>query len=388
MCLGYLYYKVYIKKTRSANFSLFGLTLGTWLFIFSFRLIFESVGTTSTEYRGYLVTGAHHYEYWETWVTQTCSRQVPCGESCSTDSNGNTTCTTVYCTEYYDCSYCDRNPEHWIASDNKGNTYSISRDKYERLTKQWVSQPKKQELNRSIDFSGSCGCDGERFDIFWNQDIYTSEGAVRRESYTNVIKRSRSAFKYTKVDTSVINRLGLYEYPKEYDYYKQQPILGLEKLKLPKAKQDSIVKLYEYLNGYGYKTHNKTFLLLFPDKSIEAASYQEKHWISGNRNELVICVGYDSQTQDLTWIKAFSWTDNKRVVVEVREELMELKKLDLFRFYPRIFKAVKEHFKPKDFKDFDYLTVDYPTWTYYFVWIMVLIINIGGLILIEKNEYR
>lgn len=387
LCLGYLYYKIYIQKNYPSNFIFFGLIPVTWLFILIFRTCFESFGTTSTEYRGYLITNARHYEYWETWVEQTCSRQVPCGESCTTDSQDRTTCTTVYCTEYYDCSYCDKNPEYWEAIDNQGHSYSISKEKYERLTKQWINPPQKKDLARDIDFYGRCGCDGDRYDIWWNRDLLTSESAVRQESYTNIIKRSRSAFKYTEVDTSQVSKYGLYSYPKQYDFYKQSPVLGLEKLKhLSVSQRDSIIKLYEYLNGYGYKTYNKTFVLLFPDKSIEAATYQESLWIGGNRNELVVCVGYDSKSLDLTWIKAFSWTDNKRVAVEIREELVNLKKLDLLRFYPRIFKTVNTYFKPKDFKDFDYLTIDYPTWTYYTVWSLVFVINIGGLILFEKND--
>ena len=65
-----------------------------------------------TEYLGGYMTKVSHYDDWDEWIVQTCTREVPCG----TDKDGN----TIYETETYDCSHRDYHPERWTYTDNHG----------------------------------------------------------------------------------------------------------------------------------------------------------------------------------------------------------------------------------------------------------------------------
>lgn len=381
--IGLLAYMLYqaIHNRKVFNIIILAPIPIVLLLIFISRSIFEYSGNTSTEYRGYLVHKAVYNEYWDTWVTRTCS--VPCGEDCSTDSDGNVTCVTVYCN--VDCSYCDRNYPYWDVYDQLGRSYSIDDKYYNKLIKQWSATPVHINKNRNIKYKNGCGCDGNAYSIEWDTQLLTSEAVYRLESYKNHMKLSQSAFNYTEIPLKERLSKGVYDYPKTYEFYKQKPVLGLDSLNIHSSDKYKIIKMYEYLNGLGHRTHNKTFILLFPDKDINLATLQENHWTGGNRNELVICIGYDSKSNKLTWVKPFSWTDNKRVSVEIREELMKMDTLDLIKAYPMIYRTIDKYFKPKDFEDFNYLSIDYPKGLYTFSWVSSLILTCIGIYLTKHK---
>ena len=174
----------------------------------------KNVNLRDVEYNGYVIMEARYYEYWETYVHRTCTR-----ENC-TGSGKDRTCTT----EYYDCSYCDENPARWIAIDDHGHQYSISEAKYLELRIKWKAKPNFVELNRDIDFHGSCGKDGDMYSIKWDGKIETSESAVIERPFENVVKASHSAFQYQEITDDEADSMKLYHYPEFYDFYKQNAI--------------------------------------------------------------------------------------------------------------------------------------------------------------------
>lgn len=375
---------IYFRE-KIAKWELIIPSLFVTIFILFFKLIYELSSNYSTEYRGNLITSATYYEYYSTWVDKTCSREVCSG------SGENRTCVT----EYYDCSYCDENEPYWVVTDNEGNNHTISKKYYEKLIKKWSADPQFIDMNREIvkEYSGffsktlECGCDGDKYKIKWDKKPETSEANVYEHSYKNKVLNNNSAFSYGKISKEEAEKMKLYEYPEYYDFYKQNAILGLEKVKGLKNSNE-IQNKFEFINGLGYKTKNKTFVLLFPDRNLDVAFLQEQYWLGGNRNELVICIGYDSKTNKINWVKPFSWTDNKRVLVEIREEISELKYLDFDKIYVKVYNIIHKYFKPKNFDDFEYLDTEYSTGSYVFVYISSLIISILISIWIVKNEFR
>jgi hypothetical protein len=341
------------------------------------------------EYRGSVIVSVRYYEYWETWVSQMCTRQVACGENCSTDANGNRTCTTVYCTEYYDCSYCDHNPAEWYAYDNYGNKYPISEAYYNELKARWKATPEFIELNRSISHHGGCGKDGDAYSIAWDGNPHSADAAVREHSYKNYVQGSHSAFKMPYVSDKEAKKLGLYKYPELYRPYKQPAILGLDSLKMAQSAKDSILALYEYFNGYyGSEKHVKMFILLFPDKPIGISFQQEYYWDGGNDNELVVVIGYDSRTNRLSWVRPFGWADEKRVFIDVREDIMEIGVLDFYRFYQPLGQDIEKYWKPKNFRDFNYLHVDLSTTQLIWLYILTTLVSVGVSIYCVKNQFE
>jgi hypothetical protein len=336
------------------------------------------VDMKDVEYNGYIVTEARYYESYETWVSKTCSYTTCSG------SGKSRTCVT----HYYDCSYCDYNSAYWVVIDNFGHEFSITEKKYKELIKKWSATPKFNELNRSINYHGSCGKDGDMYSIKWNGKIETSECSVLEKPFQNILKVNHSAFQYPNITDEQADSLKLYHYPKFYDTYKQKAILGLELTGLSRQIRDSIETKFEYLNGnLGPKNKVKTFTLIFKNKPIDIAFKQEAYWDGGNQNEVVICIGLNTFNK-LDWVKVFSWCDNKRIIVDIREDMMELKYFKPNEIYSIYDNNIHKFFKYKSFKDFNYLTFEPTIGQILFVYILTIIISVLCIIFCIKNDIQ
>lgn len=340
-----------------------------------FLLILVSNLEDDTEYHGSVVLSAQYTEYYETYVNDTCSRQVACGEDYSTDSKGVRTCTTRYCTEYYDCSYCDDYPAHWDVYDNLGQSYSISESKYNYLKKIWENES-FIKMNRDINYQHGCGEDGNVYNTVWNRDIYTSENITNIKTYTNPTINSNSTFKYRDWTKQEVSDRKLYDYPKKV-YLDQNNILGY-------SISDSTKKLFSYLNGYfGSIYHGRYYLLFFENKSQDIALSQESYWKNGNQNEIVICIGHNKQK--LTWVKVFGW-NNQLLKIKLREDIMSINEINMLKIYNICLLNIK-HYKCNDLqKEFNFLKPELPTWSYTFIYILNILITIGALIFGIKNK--
>ena len=363
----------------------------TIIFILIFKVSAKELAITDTEYRGAIVQKAEYYEYWSTWVTQTCSRQVYDGEDCTTDANGRQTCVSRYHTEYYDCSYCDEHSPDWSVTDNLGRTYSITQEKYQSLIKQWSATPNFIDLQRAIYRNGSCGIDGNKYEIYWNQKPETSEATVEEYSYTNKVQASHSSFKLPIVKKEEAKKLQLYFYPKIYGY-KQQVILGLDSLDYSFEYKNKVEVLYQYLNGLkGPQNKVKVFVCLFYNKPLSTAFSQEAFWDGGNQNEVVICIGLDKATKTIEWVKPFSWTDDKRILIDLREDIAETKIFDPMKIYPIINDDIKNNSVYKNFKkDFAYLSIELTTnqlvWIYCITALMCIGVGIWSVLNPFNND--
>lgn len=339
------------------------------LFILIFKFSVKTYMVSDTEYWGNQIVKAEYYEYWETWITKTCAYDC----NCTTDKDGRTSCQTCY----RDCSYCDENSAYWVAVDENGNTFSITEEYYNKLMKKWSATPKFVELNRDIDYSGGCGKDGDMYYIEWNGKIETSETCVTEHTYTNKVQASHSAFKLPYISKAEADSLRLYHYPGYYDFYKQRCVLGLEKL----YNADSLYyyeTLFQYINGhFGPINKVKLFVLLFYNQPYDITYKQEAFWDGGNQNELVVNISMDPKTRKIQWVRAFSWSDNKRIIVDLREDISNLRTFQPAQVYNVIVKSLNGDLH-KDFqKDFNYLQVDLPTWAMWVLYIVTLIITMG-----------
>lgn len=318
----------------------------------------ETSQVSDNEYWGGLGVKAQYYEPWETWVTQQCSREVACGTK--TDSKGNTK--TKYCTEYYDCSYCDENSAEYNLVDDQGNSFSISKSYYDELTRRWKSSPHFVELGRSIDYSGGCGYDGDLYEVLWDNQVLTSEPTVLEKTYENRVQAASSSFNFPDVSPEEEKLYGLFQYP-DVKGYSQDPVLGDDSIKWITPYQQLLsYKLFSHLNGkWGPLKQAKVWILLFKDKPSLSAKMQEALWKGGNKNEVVICIGLSSQDSRLLWVDAFSWTPNRQLLVDLREDLMSINTYDPVLIHD-IVEMRMNSFERKHFKEFSYLTVDPPTW--------------------------
>jgi hypothetical protein len=340
----------------------------TFLFIIISYFVIEKISMYDIEYNGYQITEARYYEYWETYKHRTCYRTVSCGKNCTRSVP-------------YDCSYCDRNSAYWVSVDNFGSEYRISESKYNDLKKRWGNE-NFVELNRRITKWGFCGKDGDMYKVKWNGNIYDSENSVKTHSFENKIKVSHSAFKFPDISKEQADSLGLYHYPEFYDFYKQRAILAKNFYV-----KDSFHVLFEYLNGsMGFPHKVKVFTLIFDgSKGQDIAIKQEQYWEGGNQNEIVICIGVDKKG-NIDWVKPFSWCDNKRLIVELRENISELKYLEWNSMYSIYIDAISKYYHWKSFEDFNYLKFEPTAGQLWFVYIGALIVSLIGVYITMRIE--
>lgn len=332
-----------------------------FLFILIFKFSVEKIQVNDTEFHGALVTGARYYEYWETYVHKTCTRTI---------SNGKTSHTVTY-----DCSYCDKNPPRWTVVNSLGEEFSISKSYYQYLTKLWKASPQFVELDRSINHGGwGCGKDGDMYKINWDFNPIHSKSTTTSHWYENRVQAAHSAFDFANVTPDDVKRYKLFEYPKVNEW-KQETVLGLDSLvQLNPINVNFFKQKFSHLNGkLGPKKKVRIFFLFFKNQPPLAASMQEAYWDGGNDNELVVCVGMNSKNAQIEWVRPFTWSPSRRIIPEVREEIMKIGKFKPLEISEAVENSVVEHYVRKDFKEFSYLSVDPPTWT---IWVTALITSL------------
>lgn len=338
-------------------------TIVCFFFILVFKFSVEKVQVNDTEFHGALVTEARYYEYWETYVRRTCTR---------THKVGKSTVTTTY-----DCSYCDENPPRWVVVNSLGQEFSITEKYYKYLTKLWNCKPEFVELNRDINHGGwGCGKDGDMYSIKWDKDPLHAKATTTDHWYENRVQAAHSAFDFVKLTDADIKQYRLFDYP-EINGWKQETVLGLDSLKQLKSGNVNYFKQHaDYLNGkLGTKKKVHIFFLFFKDQPQLAASMQEAYWDGGNDNELVICIGMNSSSNKIEWVRPFSWSTNRRIIPEIREEIMDIGFFNPASICRVVEKSVVDHYVRKDFKEFSYLTVDPPEWAKWVTAIVTLLIT-------------
>ena len=330
-----------------------------------FLLVVVSNINDDTEYWGSIAVRARYVEAYETYEHRTCYRTVSCGKNCTT-------------TVPYDCSYCDENDTYWEVYDNLGSSYYISKEEYYRLYKLWGSvTPKFVELNRDINYSGSCGDDGDAYDIYWDKNIYHNKSITTSKTYVNPTVNANSAFKYKNWSEQQVKEKGLFNYPEVKNHY-QTTIQGI-------VLTDSMQKLFDYLNAYSGSMFKCRFnILFFKDKSQEIALQQESYWKNGNQNEINICIGYITPNI-ISWVKVFGW-NNQYMKINLREEIANLKVIDLPSLYNICILSLKDY-KINDLqKEFNYLKPELPLGIYITIYILNTIITVLILIWCVKNN--
>lgn len=330
----------------------------------------ECSQTADTEYWGGLVKKAEYYEDWNEQVP--CSHPEYC-ETCSTDSNGNTTCTEYVCgTQHlYDVDY---HSEYWKVRDTNGISIRISEGRYRKLVRQFGNQ-KFVDLHRDYHTD-----DGDKYVTMWPGNRETAEPTTTKHTYENRVQASRSVFNYPEVTDQQIKQYDLYRYPKVRGSYYMKPILGNAG---PKTSEAS--KGLAYYNGLlGPRRQVRAFILVFHNQPIDAGHFQEALWVGGNKNEFVLAVGLNGQ--EVEWAHVFSWSKKERLKLDAEVFVSEQKEFDPVATVDWLGKNLKR-FDRREFAEFEYLHVEPPTWLIVLTYVLTLIITIGTSVFAVVNKF-
>jgi hypothetical protein len=102
---------------------------------------------------------------------------------------------------------------------------------------------------------------------------------------------------------------------------------------------------------------------------------QEAYWDGGNDNELVICIGLSKSNRNIQWVKPFTWSPTRKIIPDVREDIMNIKVFDIDKIANSVWANVDKEYKRKDFEEFSYVSVDTPTWAKWVTFIVTLLIT-------------
>lgn len=343
--------------------------LACFFFISIFKLIVEKVQVNDTEYHGALIVKATYYESYSTWVEQTCSYTTTC---CCDSKGGN--CQTT--THYYDCSYCSTHNARWEVTNSLGESWGVNEDFYNYLMKKWSAIPQFVDMNRSINYYGGCGKDGDAYDIFWDKQWNTSEATTTSHWYENRVQAAHTSFDFVNVTKEDVSQYSLVKYP-VVKSFQQNNILGADSISwFTSYEKNRLHQWGMYLNGLlGPKNHARIYYIFFEDQPHLAGKMQEAYWDGGNDNELVVCIGLSSKNKKIKWVYPFSWTPERKILVDMREDIMNLKAFDIDGIATITLSNVEKEWKRKDFKEFSYVTVDPPGWSMWVTFIITLIIT-------------
>ena len=343
------------------------LISGSLLLTLLFSEIFRSENSRDTEYLGGYITKITHYDDWDEWIHRTCTRQVPSGR----DSKGN----TIYRTETYDCSYREYHPERWMYTDDLGSEHHFYRksefwDAYAELGK-----PRSvfRDMHRHYYTK-----DGDAQDYFWDSTIEHLRSLTWEHSYTNKVIGSGSIMKFKKIEPTEAKKLGLYDYP-EVVSQDQSPVLGI-------PVGPYTLKNLKYINSiYGRSKQFRLYILGWKGKSISISEEQRSYWQGGNKNELVVCLGYSGDS--VTWVNAFSWCDDPKLEIAVKRYFHDNPKLDFLKFSSWL-RGNLGLWKRKEFKDFDYLSIPLTTGQQIGLLVITIFFNVLISLLLIGNEHK
>ena len=345
------------KITWWEYLALYGVTILTILIS---KFAIEKSMTSDTEYWSEIAIEVVYEGKWDEYIDETC-------ECCCDDEGMN--CST------YDCSWIKHHPASWRIKSNR-TSISISQSQYERVKAKWGNEERTGSHSRKHSY------DDGIFSSFWTRERDLIECMVTKHSYENRVQAAHTVFDFEEVTNEDIVKYKLYDYPKIYDNYKQNHILGNGD-----ASQKYAEKTMRILNAeLGPKKEAKAFILLFENQTKESGIMQEAYWKGGNKNEFVLTIGIDKDKK-VQWVHPFSWAEKSIVKVEARDYVLKQEYLNLSKISTFLYDELDQKFVRKKFSEFNYLTVQPTSKSIIIVLIIVFIFNVGMLIWFVYNEF-
>jgi hypothetical protein len=433
----------YFKKHEFTWWEFFIPIFSVLIAVVISKAIIDHNSVSFTEYWGSTVTAVYEEEPYNYWQHQTCSYTT-------TDSKGNST------THYYDCSHQEDVGPSWWAVTDINEKFSITEKQHDELVAQFKTKKNVIDSRRNHDSRDKCvnskdtKFEGKRvgekshiYQTLWNGSDYTRKAYVSQHTYVNKVKASDlTIFNISLVSDEQADSLGLFKYPEykggglfSYTQGLDYPtILGKNVSKETQEK-------FKRLNGkFGVSNEVRLWILVFENKPMSIAQYQENYWVKGNKNELVICIGKNGN--EIQWSHAFSWSHSEILTVEVRNKVLELytykdsviKKTSIIPIpkevkdkvlgdkgkqlpevlpipnqntgdsiikikspYPMLTEETwndlygflnqnLHKFERRSFEEFDYLTVEPSTGAIIFIYIFALLITIGTNLWVTNND--
>jgi len=314
------------------------------------------------------ITKTSHYPRWVEEYEESHTREVPSG----TDKDGNTTYTTE---TYYTTEHATHH-EHWTVTRDFGS-YNDEPEIEEHLFHEISKKFGKEIVEDGIQSCTHGGhFDGGDNNIYssYNKTGYVYPVTTIR-SFENRIKAAPTVFSFSKVPTNI----NVYAWPDNSDWMHSDRLLGTASILVDHYKWDCMN------SSLGPRKRVNVIMVGFGDVSDDYGHYQQAKWIGGKKNDLVICFGGATKNSPAKWTYVFGWTENELV----KQNLMTLLLTHPVdnNIIPLISEEIAKNYVIKDWKKFDYISIDPPTWAYWVYFILLGISQAGLYFFFHSNDF-
>jgi len=251
-------------------------------------------------------------------------------------------------------------PEHWKAYSNIDTEREIEKSTYLDLCYKFGNNIQKKWVHKNDFDSGD-----HHIYPCYNETGYC-QPINDFMSFTNRVKAAPTLFSFPPVPQGA----PVFEYPKNDNWFSSDRLLG-------SASQNIDLLEWDRLNARlgGAKKVN-LIMVGFPSGTAQmTAEHQKSKWIGGKKNDLVICYAGGDRTKNPEWVTVFGWSEEE-ICKENLESLILYKPINN-NLIPLIEKEVRANYKIKDWKKFDYITIEPPTWSYWVFFIVLIGTQIG-----------
>lgn len=318
------------------------------------KQIVLEIKLSDVRYKSELVNRIRHYEEWNEYVRKTCYRTVRTGKHTRRVP--------------YDCSYVRTHPERWELRFGEKNHVDMKRGTFEKYRDLWKGKPKFIDMHRRYHTK-----DGDAYEYRWNGKKEHTLTYAKREVYRNWLRLDGNLWSPGKAERPE----NLQKYPKTENEYDQKFILGLN------VNEDT--QRYARWINQRVGESLRVFIVYFKEEPIDRARDLEKYWKRGKSNEVVFCVGLD-QNYRKTWISSFSWTDEPVLEEYVKMESKTGRAKEILDL--TYLSWASGDWKPRDMKQYSYMTVNLSTGEYAWIFWLTILVNIGLSYWVVNNEYK
>jgi hypothetical protein len=273
-----------------------------------------------------------------------------------TDSKGNTYTTQEF--SHYETRYRTHH-EYWDCDDTLGQNFDITQAHSNEIAKKFEAFFVSEDGHKSGFYSGD-----PNIYVARNKSGYVYPTTMWR-SFENRVKAAPSLFSFMKVPESI----RVFPYPKN-DHWNQS-----DRLQGTAASTVSIVA-WDQLNARLGPTKKVNVILcgFGPDADSSIAQYQQAAWVGGRKNDVVVCYGGGTPTRP-AWVFTFGWTEQELAKRNLDSIFLEHEVND--SIIPLIENEIRANYVIKDWKKFDYISIDVPTWAYV-VNLILMLLATGG----------
>lgn len=91
-------------------------------------------------------------------------------------------------------------------------------------------------------------------------------------------------------------------------------------------------------------------------------------------------------SNNITWTKIITWSEEERLKVDVNADVFAMKQYDIEKISRYLGDKTAKNFKKKSFKQFNYLTVEPPTWAVTTTYLVTFLLTLGLAIFAVMND--